>query len=135
MRYEALAPSVEISRHIKEEINDASLYLENYRRNNECVNISEEIWNYSKNLLKDIFIHYSKKYPLGFQVPKIVFIDDSILIRWENKNSKLILSLSDHTSAIAVNIKDKNGQYITGYIHKNEIIDWVTFWLRKLKDI
>ncbi len=123
----------EISRQIEEEINVSSLYLENYRRDNECVNISEDIWNYSKHLLKDIFINFSNENPLGFQVPKFVFIDDSILIRWENKDSKLILSLSDHTSAIAVNLKDKNGQYITGYIHKNEIIDWVTFWLRKLK--
>ena len=109
------------------------MHLKKYRKNNECVNISEEVWNYSKQLLKDIFINFSVKNPLGFQVPKFVFIDDSILIRWEKKSYKLILSLSDHASAIAVNLKDKNGQYITGYIHKNEIVDWVTFWLRKLK--
>ncbi len=126
------SPIKDITSRIEEEIEIASFYLETHRRENECISISEGIWNYSKGLLRSIFTSISNELFIGFQVPKFNFIDDSILIRWEKRDSKLVLSLSDHTTAIAVNLKDKKGQYITGYIHKNEIVDWVTFWLKKL---
>jgi len=118
---ELLEPNLETESEIKE----ASLYLEEMKKENRIIEFSENIWNYSKNLLLDISKRYWNQLGKTLPKPKFNFIDEHVEIRWVLKDFKLILSISDEIDDIVIYSKTKSGRYINGTIPKNEILDWV----------
>ncbi len=120
-----------IPNNMEFEINQATIRLENLKENIECVEISEEIWNYSKKILRNIYNQYLFRYNLKIPTPKIIFVEDSIEIEWESDSFKLILRISDFIQDISIYSRDKKGPPINGNVRKERIIDWVIFWLEQ----
>ena len=112
-------PEIEI------EIEEASLHLEKIRKQNVCIDISEDLLIYSQTLLRNISKRYRFNFGKTLLKPKINFIDDSIEIRWIKENFKLILSISDDIKDIVINTRNKSGRYFNGTVPKKEIVNWV----------
>ncbi len=116
---------------IEDEIKNASLHLEKMREEMECFEISEEIWNYSKTILREIYFQHLFRYNIKIPTPKIIIIENSIEIEWVSDNYKLILRLSDYINDISIYLRDKTGPPIYGNVRKDRIINWVVFWLEQ----
>lgn len=114
------------------EINRASLKLAQLRDELECVDISGEIWNYTKSFIRDISDKFWNKFGRHLPKPKFEFIDESIEIRWIRSNCKFVLSITDYFDDIIVYVKPSKGQYFSQPVSKNEIGDWVFFWLKQI---
>jgi len=98
----------------------------------EYSEISESIWNFTKNGLRKIYNHRFNFEP---PFPKIIFIENSIELRWEKTNKyKLVLKISDHIKDIIVYIKEKGLPPLSGSICKDRIIDWVLFWINQFRN-
>ena len=78
------------------EIDKAALKLAQLRYEFECVDISEEIWNYTKQFIRDISEKFWTKFGRHLPKPKFEFIDESTEIRWIRNNSKLVLSITEY---------------------------------------
>ena len=83
-------------------------------------------------VMKEITLNYWEKYRRKIPIPKLNFIEECIEIRWKVNESKLILSITDYIKDIAVYSKTKTGQYINGTIKKDDIVNWVSLWLKKI---
>ena len=114
------------------EIIRASEKLVQLRDEFECVDISEEIWNYTKNFIQDISEEFWNKSGRHLPTPKFEFIDESIEIRWIRSDTKLVLSITDYFDDIIVYVKTSKGQYLSQPVPKSEIRDWVFFWLNQI---
>lgn len=114
------------------EINRASIKFEQLRDEIECVDISEEIWNYTKSFIQNISEKFLNKSGRHMPVPKFEFIDESVEIRWIKGESKLVLSITDYFDDIIVYVKTSEGQYLSQPVPKSEIRDWVFFWLNQI---
>lgn len=119
-------PEIEI------EIKESSLHLEEIRKQNVCIDISEDLSIYSQNLLRNISKRYRNNYGKTILKPKLNFIDDSIEIRWIKDDFKLILSISDDIDDIVIYTRNKSGRYINGTVPKKEIINWVLEQFQKV---
>lgn len=116
---------------IELEIDKASSFLENLGNDNRYFDISEEIWNYSKDLLRKISQRFWIKLRKKIPIPKINFIEESIEIRWIKDKFKLILSITDYLNDIIIYVRTRNGQYLSEPVPRDEIINWVLFWLNQ----
>lgn len=124
---------IEVSIELENEVGEASNHLEKLRNEIDCLDISEEIWSYSKELLQEISYHYWSEYHKMIPIPKIIFIDGSIEIRWETDRFKLIISITDYIDDIVIFLKDKRGSLIRGGVHKERIVDSVIFWIKQFQ--
>jgi len=116
---------------IELEIGKASSFLESLGNDNRYFDISEEIWNYSKDLLKQISQRFWIKFRKEIPIPKIDFIEESIEIRWLKDKFKLILSITDYFNDIVIYVRTRNGQYLSEPVPRDEIFNWVLFWLNQ----
>lgn len=114
------------------EIRRASLKFAQLRQESERIDISEEIWNYTKGFIKDISDKYWNKFGRHLPRLKIEFIDESIEFRWIKNNSRLVLSFTDYFDDIIVYVKISKGQYFSESVSRSEIEDWVFFWLNRI---
>lgn len=114
------------------EINKASLKLVQLRDEFGGVDISEEIWNYTKQFIREISEKFWNKFGRQLPKPKFDFIDESTEIRWIRNNSKLVLSITEYFDDIVVYVKIDKGQYFSQPVPKSEIEDWVFFWLNQI---
>ena len=64
--------------------------------------------------------------------PRFNFIEDSVEIRWEVNDFKMVLSSTDYIEDIAVYVKTSAGQYISGTVQKEKVVKWVLFWLKQV---
>jgi len=110
------------------EIKKASLKLRELRND---VDISEDIWNYTTTLIREISEKFWSNFGKHIPKPKIEFIDESIEIRWIRDDRKFILSITDYIEDIIVYVKTSKGQYLSHHVPKDEIEDWVLFWLKQ----
>ncbi len=114
------------------EIEKSSLRLDKMKEVYNCVDISEETWNFSKNLLQKISKKFLVKLRKEIPIPKINFIEESIEIRWIKDKFKLILSITDYFSDIIIYVKTRNGQYLSEPVPRDDIFNWVLFWLNQI---
>lgn len=117
---------------IKDEIDKANNILNSNKNDIEYSEISESIWNFTKNILRKIYSHRFNYTP---PFPKIIFIENSIELRWEKIDKyKLVLEISDHIKDGIGYVKEKGMSPISGSIRKDRIIDWVLFWIDQLEN-
>lgn len=111
------------------EIENASLKLHRLREEYNSVDISEEIWDYTKTLLRKVSKKFREKDNKKIPIPKFNFIEESTEIRWIKDEFKLVLSLTDYIDDIVVYVRTRKGQYFSEPVPKNKIVKWVLFWL------
>ena len=114
------------------EIERSSLRLNKMKDVHNCVDISDEVWNFSKHLLQDISKKFLIKSQKEMPIPKIKFIEESIEFRWIKDKFKLILSITDYFDNIIIYVKTRNGQYLSEPVSRDDVINWVLFWLDQL---
>ena len=123
---------LEFKKEISVEINEAFLHLENTKRTSTLLDISEGVWNYSKELLNQISREFWFTFRKKMPKPRFNFIEDSVEIRWEVNDFKMVLSSTDYIEDIAVYVKTSAGQYISGTVQKEKVVKWVLFWLEQV---
>lgn len=120
---------LEFNSELESEIERSSLRLDKMKEEFNCVDISEEAWTFSKKLLLKISKKYWIKSQKEIPIPKIDFIDESIEFRWIKDKFKLILSITDYFDDIVIYVKTRNGHFLSEPVPRDNIIDWVLFWL------
>ena len=113
------------------------IYKENYTKINnkikkastrlkeiEDLDIPEEIWNFSKKLLMDIYKNFWETYKAKFPIPVVSFIDDSVEIIWDHKEFEILLNITEDFEDIAVYLREKES-IMRGYISKDIIVQRV----------
>lgn len=112
-------------------INQADQYFTRIKRNDNF-DIPEETWKRTKGFLLKISKEFWKTHKKPIPPPKISFIEESIELRWERVDIKIILSFTSYFDDNILYIKKHKDQYINKSVPKNEISKHLVYWVNQL---